>query len=145
MPATEDYLRPLPKMHRWVAVSMIVLFLATLLMMYFDHHDEWRVYQHQFFKLQAEKLVAEETAKKAQLAGVPAGLKSAKLETAYKAKLNELREAKEQKQTHLEQAVQDLAQQEANIKKLDNEYLMQMRKVRENRAYRGVADRKSVV
>ena len=139
MPATEDYLRPLPKMHRWFAVSMIVLFLATLLMMYFDHHDEWRVYQHQFFKLQAEKLVAEEAAKKAQLAGVPAGLKSAKLETAYKAKLNELREGKEQKQKQLEQTVQDLTQQEANIKKLDNEYLMQMRKVRENRAYRDVS------
>ena len=59
MPATEDYLRPLPKMHRWFAVSMIVLFLATLLMMYYDHHDEWRAYQHQFFKLQAEKLLAE--------------------------------------------------------------------------------------
>ncbi|MFM9965032.1 MAG: hypothetical protein ACKV2Q_27850 [Planctomycetaceae bacterium] len=139
MPATEDYLRPLPKMHRWFAVSMIVLFLATLLMMYFDHHDEWRAYQHQFFHLQAEKIVAEENAKKAQLVGVPVGMKSAMLEKAYAAKVNDLQEAKSEAQTKLDRAVEDLAEQESNLKKLDNDYLMQMRKVRENRAYRDVA------
>ena len=53
-------------MHRWFAVSMVVLFLATLLMMYFDHRDEWRVYQNQFFKLEAQKLVSEENAEKAK-------------------------------------------------------------------------------
>jgi cytochrome c551/c552 len=139
MPATEDYLRPLPKMHRWFAVSMIVLFLATLLMMYYDHHDEWRAYQHQFFKLQAEKLLAEEAAKKAQLGAVATGAKPTKVEAAYAAKLQEMRDAKAAQQTQLEQAVQDLAEQEENIKKLDNDYTMQMRKVREKRAFRDVA------
>jgi len=139
MPATEDYLRPLPKMHRWFAVSMIVLFLATLLMMYFDHHDEWRAYQHRFFQLQADKLVAEENAKKAELANVSPGVKLTKLEGAYEAKLNELKEAKKQKQEHLDQTVQDLASQEDNVKKLDNDYVMQMRKVREKRAIRDVS------
>ncbi len=126
-------------MHRWFAVSMIVLFLATLLMMYFDHHDEWRGYQHQFFKLQAAKIVAEENAKKAQLAGVSVGLKSAKLEAAYATKLKELQDAKTQTQKDLNQAVKDLADQEENIKKLDNEFAMQMRRVREKRAFRDVA------
>ena len=60
-------------MHRWFAVSMIVLFVSTLLMMYFDHHDEWRAYQHQFFQLEADRIVAEENAKKAELTGVAIG------------------------------------------------------------------------
>lgn len=142
MPATEDYLRPLPKMHRWFAVSMIVLFVATLLMMYFDHHDEWRAYQHQFFKLEADKIVAEEHAKKAELTGVAAGsgIKSAaKLNKSFEAKREELLQAKASKQAELEQAVKDLADREANLKKLDNDYLMQMRQVREKRAIRDVA------
>lgn len=142
MPATEDYLRPLPKMHRWFAVSMIVLFVATLLMMYFDHHDEWRAYQHQFFQIEAEKIVAEENAKKAELAGVAvtAGAKSvAKLEKAYGSKLEELKSALNEKKTQLDQAVKDLADQEANVKKLDNDYTMHMREVRSTRAFRDVA------
>ncbi len=142
MPATEDYLRPLPKMHRWFAISMIVLFAATLLMMYFDHHDEWRAYQHQFFHLEADKLVAEESAKKAELAGVTAGVgtkSAAKLEKSFEAKRAELDKALADKKAELEKAVTDLAEREANIKKLDNEYAMQMRTVRENRAFRDVA------
>ncbi len=136
MPATEDYLRPLPKMHRWFAVSMIVLFLATLLMMYFDHHDEWRAYQHQFFKLQSDKIVAAENAKKAELTGVANGAKSAaKLEQAYAEKLQELKTHKDQ----LQKSITNLAEQEEELKKLDNHYAMQMRTVREKRAYRGVA------
>ncbi len=142
MPATEDYLRPLPKMHRWFAVSMIVLFVSTLLMMYFDHHDEWRAYQHQFFQLEADKLVAEENAKKAELANVALGngaKSAAKLQKSYEAKLRELNDAKESQQKKLKETVQDLAEREATVKTLDNEYLMQMRKVRESRSYRGVA------
>ncbi|TXT35272.1 MAG: PDZ/DHR/GLGF domain-containing protein, partial [Planctomycetota bacterium] len=142
MPATEDYLRPLPKMHRWFAVSMIVLFLATLLMMYFDHHDEWRAYQHQFFHLEADKLVSEENAKKAELAGVTAGVGTkagVKLEKSFEAKRAELAKALDEKKAELDKAVTDRAEREANIKKLDNDYAMQMRKVRENRAFRDVA------
>lgn len=142
MPATEDYLRPLPKMHRWFAVSMIVLFVATLLMMYFDHHDEWRAYQHQFFQLEADKLVAEENAKKAELTGATLGTGAkavARLEKSYEAKREELTRALADQKTQLNVAVQDLADREANIKKLDNEYSMQMRQVREHRAYRDVA------
>lgn len=142
MPATEDYLRPLPKMHRWFAVSMVVLFLATLLMMYFDHRDEWRGYQRRFFQLEAEKIVAEETAKKAELteATLGAGAKSAaKLEKSFAAKLAEKRQELADQKTALTQSVQDLSDRELNIKLLDNEYVMQMRKVRENRAERDVA------
>lgn len=142
MPATEDYLRPLPKMHRWFAVSMLVLFFATLLMMYFDHHDEWRAYQHEFYRLEADKLAAEEQAKKAELVGLPtdgAARSQAQIDAAYAAKLEELRSAKEAKEAELKQAVSDLAEREANVKKLDNDYLMQMRVVREKRAIRDVA------
>src|SRR5881296_969783 len=96
MPATEDYLYSLPRMHRWFAVSMVVLFLATLLMMYFDHHDEWRDYQRQFFKLDAEKVVAEETQRNAELGGGDP-------DKGYQAKLGELRAARDQKQAQLDQ------------------------------------------
>ncbi len=146
MPATEDYLRPLPKMHRWFAVSMIVLFVATLLMMYFDHHDEWRAYQHQFFQLEADKIDAEEAAKKAELTNVALGngaKSAAKLQKSYETKLQELNEAKEAQQKKLEARLKetehDLAKREDTVKTLDNEHLMQMRKVRESRSYRGVA------
>lgn len=142
MPATEDYLRPLPKMHRWFAVSMIVLFVSTLLMMYFDHRDEWRAYQHEFFRIEADKIVAEENAKKAELlnTAVGSGTKSlAKLDKAYLAKVEELRKAKEDQDELLRKTVINLAEQEANRKKLDNDYTMQMRDVRTTRAFRDVA------
>lgn len=138
MPATEDYLRPLPKIHRWFAVSMIVLFVATLMMMYFDHRDEWRRYQHQFYRLEADKIVAEENAAKSELTGVAlAGdAKSPiKLEKAYEAKLAELTAKKEE----LDKVSKELAEEEANVKKLDNDYTMQMREVRKERAFRDVA------
>lgn len=129
-------------MHRWFAVSMIVLFVSTLLMMYFDHHDEWRAYQHQFFQLEADRIVAEENAKKAELTGVAIGTgakSAAKLEKSFMANREKLTKSLTDQKTQLDQAVKDLADREATIKQLDNEYSMQMRKVRENRAFRDVA------
>ncbi len=138
MPATEDYLRPLPKMHRWFAVSMIVLFLSTLLMMYFDHHDEWRAYQHEFFKLESDKIVAEENAEKAKLTGVISSgdaKSQAKLEKAYQDKLAALKEVRKQ----AAKSGENLADLEKEVKKLGNDYSMQMRDIRDTRAFRDVA------
>ncbi|HLQ43950.1 MAG TPA: hypothetical protein VK137_04410, partial [Planctomycetaceae bacterium] len=132
MPATEDYLRSLPRMHRWFAVSMVVLFASTLLMMYFDHHDEWRDYQRQFFKLDAEKVVAEETQRKAELGGGDP-------DKGYQAKLGELRAARDQKQAELDQKASDLSNLEQEFKQLNHEYDLEMRVVRETRAFRDVA------
>lgn len=129
MPATEDFVRPLPKMHRVFAVSMVVLFVATLLMMYFDHHDEWRVYQRQFFRIEADRVEAEEQARIASAGG----------DQGYMDKLQELKDASIQRKTELEQTVTNLAELEAESKALDNDYGMQMRKVREKRAFRDVA------
>ena len=47
MPATDEYWRSLPRMHRWFAVSAIVLLAATLLMMYKDESRSWKEYQAQ--------------------------------------------------------------------------------------------------
>lgn len=129
MPATEDFVRPLPKMHRVFAVSMVVLFVATLLMMYFDHHDEWRVYQRQFFRIEADKVEAEEQARIASTGG----------EQGYADKLKELKDASNQRGAELKQAVTNLAELEAEVKALDNDYGMKMRQVREKRAFRDVA------
>jgi mono/diheme cytochrome c family protein len=129
-------------MHRWFAVSMLVLFFATLLMMYFDHSDEWRAYQREFYRLEADKIAAEEQAKKAELVGLKndgTPRTQAQIDAAYAARLAELRSAKEAEETRLQQSVSDLAEREANLKKLENDYLMQMRVVREKRAIRDVA------
>ncbi len=132
MPATEDYFRSLPKMHRWFAVSMVVLFASTLLMMYFDHHDEWRDYQRQFFKLEAQKVVAEETQRKAELGGEEG-------DQGYEAKVALLKSDRDQKEAELSQKAADLSKLETEFKQLNHDYDLQMREVRKVRAYRDVA------
>ena len=111
-------------------------------MMYFDHHDEWRAYQKQWFKIEAAKISAEEMAKKAELAGVTVAgdAKSvAKIDKAFAQKLEAKLTEKKDKQSQLDQVVKNLAELEANAKKLANDYLMQMRVVRSTRADRDVA------
>ena len=60
MPATEEYARSLPGLHRVFAASSVALLLATVWMMAADHDDEWRVYQKRFQSLVAERLKAKE-------------------------------------------------------------------------------------
>ena len=59
MPATDQYWRKLPSMHRWFAGSMIVLTVATFLMVQKDENLEWRDYQRQAEAIKQERLRAE--------------------------------------------------------------------------------------
>ncbi|WP_437202677.1 c-type cytochrome [Planctomicrobium sp. SH664] len=56
MPATDEYWRSLPRMHKWFAVSAIVLLGCTLLMMYKDEARGWKQLQAQAEQLRVDRL-----------------------------------------------------------------------------------------
>ncbi len=56
MPATEQFWRPLPTMHRIFAASAVVLLAATFLMMAKDEARDWRSYQTTADRLKIEQL-----------------------------------------------------------------------------------------
>jgi len=59
MPATDQYWRNLPQMHKIFAGSAILLLLATVLMMYKDESRSWRRYQIEAEDLRALRLQSE--------------------------------------------------------------------------------------
>ncbi|MCA8993751.1 MAG: c-type cytochrome, partial [Planctomycetaceae bacterium] len=59
MPATDQYWRDLPKMHRLFAWSALALLGATVLMMWKDESREYITYQQEAERLRVEKLRAE--------------------------------------------------------------------------------------
>jgi mono/diheme cytochrome c family protein len=48
MPATDQYLRNIKKVHVVFCLSTIAFAVSTALMLYLDHNDEWRGYQSEF-------------------------------------------------------------------------------------------------
>ena len=48
MPATDQYLRNIKKVHVVFCLSAIAFALSTVLILYRDHDDEWRGYQSDF-------------------------------------------------------------------------------------------------
>ncbi|MGZ0171687.1 MAG: hypothetical protein ACKVHE_19260, partial [Planctomycetales bacterium] len=48
MPATDQYLRNIKKVHVVFCLSVIAFAVSTALMLYLDHNDEWRRYQSDF-------------------------------------------------------------------------------------------------
>ncbi|MBT5018350.1 MAG: hypothetical protein HON04_06345, partial [Planctomicrobium sp.] len=56
MPASEQYWRSLPQMHKVFAASAILLLGVTLLMMYKDESRSWKQYQIQGEKYRLEKI-----------------------------------------------------------------------------------------
>ncbi len=59
MPATEQFWRPLPTMHRIFAVSAFVLLAATFLMMAKDEARDWRSYQTTADQLKIDQLAEQ--------------------------------------------------------------------------------------
>ena len=64
MPATDDYLRSPKMMHRVFCASALLLLFTTVWMMYADNNDEWRTYQRQAFKYQADRIRSREDTEK---------------------------------------------------------------------------------
>ncbi|TWU09535.1 Cytochrome c [Symmachiella macrocystis] len=62
MPANEEFWRRPSRMHVVFAISALVLTFATVLMLVKDYDDEWRVYQREFSKKDAERAEREEKA-----------------------------------------------------------------------------------
>ncbi len=60
MPANEEFWRSPRRMHVVFAVSTLVLTVATVLMLMADYDDEWKVYQREFSRLDAERAQREE-------------------------------------------------------------------------------------
>lgn len=56
MPANEQYLRDIKKSHVAFLGSVLVFAFATVLILYRDHDDEWRGYQRQFLRIEADNL-----------------------------------------------------------------------------------------
>ena len=54
MPATDKNLYNLPKMHKVFCFTVLAFTLATLVMLYKDHNDEWRRHQVEFDIIQSE-------------------------------------------------------------------------------------------
>jgi cytochrome c551/c552/cell division protein FtsB len=52
MPATDQYLRNIKKVHVVFCLSVIAFAASTALMLYLDHHDEWRGYQSTFNEIE---------------------------------------------------------------------------------------------
>lgn len=59
MPASEQYWRSLPQMHKVFAASAIVLLGATLLMMYKDESRSWKNFQKEGEKLRIQRIERE--------------------------------------------------------------------------------------
>lgn len=54
MPATDQYLRNIKTMHVVFCMSAIAFTVATVLMLYRDHNDEWRAFQSKFETINEE-------------------------------------------------------------------------------------------
>ena len=131
MPANEEYLRSPKLMHRVFCGSALLLLLVTVWMMWADYNDEWRVYQRQSFKYQAERLKARESSMKTaadheqRVKEIEARLKDAK-EGLAKASADEkerkqiVAKAKADEDNHLralklQRAIRDVARAEYNL------------------------------
>lgn len=131
MPANEEYLRSPKLMHRLFCGSALMLLATTVWMMWADFNDEWRVYQRQAFKYQADRLKAlkksEETdpthtARVAELAArrekASETLKSVASEEQIRQEA--VRQARDKESNHLrdlklQRAVRDVTRAEYNL------------------------------
>lgn len=130
MPATDQYLRNIKKVHVVFCLSAIAFATATALMLYLDHNDEWRVYQSEFDTIEAE------VAKNA--------IEAAEVEAAgsvedFEARAAELQEKVQELNAQLEESDQTYAQLSEKLEETARLYDLKGREVRFKRADRDVA------
>ncbi|WP_146507158.1 c-type cytochrome [Thalassoglobus neptunius] len=102
MPATEQYWRNLPTMHKVFAGSAIALLGATLLMMYKDENRSWRDYQREAERLQVELIDKQrqqydDEQYQAQIASLTAEVES--LDSEWQSRSDEIAELEKQANT----------------------------------------------
>jgi len=129
MPANEQYLRDIKKSHLAFLGSVIAFAFATVLILYRDHDDEWRGFQREFLRLEAQNLRGDE----AEIVSAAGGIES------YQAELNKLESELESAQASLAPIQEQVkaAKQTAAEAKKDAD--LKGREVRFARAHRDVA------
>src|SRR6185436_16419553 len=124
MPATEDVWRKPSTMHIVFAISNVALFAATWLMMDRDYADEWRPIQRMNARLQADQLLAERR-------GVD--------DPSYEAQQQELKERLAAADQEVKGHQDKIDEKKKEISKLEGEYQLLTREVKEQRAQRDKA------
>lgn len=129
MPANEQYLRDIKKSHLAFLGSVIAFAFATVLILYRDHDDEWRGFQREFLRLEADNLRRDQ----AGIITAAGGIKT------YQAELDKMTSELEAAQASLipMQEQVDTAKQAASEAKKDAD--LKGREVRFARAHRDVA------
>jgi len=130
MPATDQYLRNISKVHVVFCLSAIALTAATALMLYRDHDDEWRDYQRAFVKADARILEEE----RAATLGVAGGS-----EEAYNSRRDELKARAAELTAELSGQNTQYQTLTAELAELNRAYDLKGRDVRAKRAERDVA------
>ena len=130
MPATDQFFRKLSTMHFVFAISSLAMFGTTIWMMAADHSDEWRGHQTEFEKLEAEKNRADQKAKKTELAGSP---------EEFEKKVQALQQERDRKTEELETQTKELPKLREDVKRLQIDFDLAGRSVRDQRAHRDVA------
>jgi hypothetical protein len=124
MPATENYLRPIKKMHQVFCLSAVALLACTVWMMWADYADEWRGYQRQALKYVAER-------DRNRIAAIQS-------DPGFQEKLNALQTEKQAADRALDAKKADLAQLEAAAQEAATKASFHMRGLRVERAKRDV-------
>ncbi len=125
MPANEEYLRSPKLMHQIFCGSALLLLLVTVWMMWSDYNDEWRSYQRQAFKFQAERLKGRE--------------KSLETDPAHVAKVAETEARIKEAQEGLVAVASDEASRKAEVQKAADAENNHLRALKLERAKRDVA------
>jgi len=130
MPATDQYLRNIKKVHVVFCLSTIAFAMATGLILYLDHKDEWRGYQSDFDSIEAA--VDRRAIEKAEIeaGGSPEG---------YSARSEELKEKIDTIDTQLSTSNQKYAELSDAVAETSRLYDLKGREVRFKRADRDVA------
>ena len=130
MPATDSYFRKLSTLHLVFAASMIALFAATVMMMAADHRDEWRVYQNQMDRFEAELNRASQESEKITLAGDP---------SSYAERVTELEKKLKAEKEKLGAAESGIADLKKAARVAENDAGVHGTEVKAKRALRDVA------
>lgn len=106
MPASEQYWRSLPQMHKVFAASAIVLLGVTLLMMYKDESRSWKQYQIQGEEYRIEKIQKE---------------LDAYADEAYQQEVEELHAKVEELQEEWENRSEEVLEQQKELTRLEGQ------------------------
>ena len=130
MPATDQYLRNIKKVHVVFCLSTIAFAMSTVLILYRDHDDEWREYQSDFDAI--ETAVAQDAI---EAAAIEAGGSV----DDYEARTTELTEKIGDITSQLTTSNQSYAELSDTVAETARLYDLKGRKVRFGRADRDVA------